>query len=104
MSDSAADRFLAFMKSPSMQSVPGYRKALEDRGWQVLAAEDTGLFAPCAELYTRIVGEQLAYDALKIIGFDAGAFESIGGESACAFALARARRLMQGRFIARAQG
>jgi hypothetical protein len=101
MSDEEASRFLRFMKFPSVQDIGGYRSLLADRGCEVLAAEDTGLFAPCVDLYIDMIEKQLTYDALKIIGFDTALMESLGAEMHFMQGLARAGKIAQGRFIAR---
>ncbi len=100
-SDAEAERFLTFMKFPSVQSLDGYSAPLRKHGCEVLVAEDTGRFAPCADLYLNMLNMQLTYDALRIIGFDAALMASLGGELNFVAELARAGKIIQGRFIAR---
>jgi SAM-dependent methyltransferase len=101
LSPAEADRFLRFMKFPNVESLGGYAKLLEGAGCEVLEATDTERFAPHVELYMKMVEMQLTYDALRILGFDMKALESIGGEMAWMLDLARAGKVAQGRFVAR---
>ncbi len=95
-----ADRFLTFMKFPGVQDIKGYEGLLEKAGCKVLRAEDTGRFAPYVDLYKGMLGKQLTYDALKIIGFDRDLFEAMAGEMAFMGELARAGKIAQGLFVA----
>lgn len=104
LSHEEASRFLRFMKFPNIQDIGGYRDLLTARGCEVLAAEDTGLFAPCVDLYIDMIEKQLTYDALRIIGFDTALMESLGTEMHFMQRLARAGKIAQGRFIARKKG
>ncbi|MBP7935555.1 MAG: class I SAM-dependent methyltransferase [Phycisphaerae bacterium] len=101
MSDAEADRFLRFMKFPSVQDLGGYRGLLESCGCAVVTAEDTGRFAPHAELYVQMLSTQLRYDALKIIGFDSATMEGLMGELRFVRDLARTGKIAQGLFVAR---
>jgi hypothetical protein len=67
----------------------------------VLVAEDTGLYAPCIDLYINMVDRQLTYDALRIVGFDQGVLESLAGEMNFTRELAQAGKVIQGRFVAK---
>ncbi len=101
LSDGEAQRFLGFMKFPNVQDLAGYQALLGKHGCEVLAAEDTGRFAPCADLYLNMLNMQLSYDALRIIGFDRELMESLGGELNFVAQLAHAGKIAQGRFVAR---
>jgi ubiquinone/menaquinone biosynthesis C-methylase UbiE len=101
LSDADAERLLRFMKFPSLQDIAGYARLLADRGCEVLAAEDTGRFARYLDLYLDMIQMQLTYDALRIIGFDAVAMQTIGSDMAFLRELAHAGKLTQGRFVAR---
>ncbi len=103
LTDVEAERFLEFMKFPSLQDVPGYRQALETNGCEVLAAEDTGRFAPHIDLYLDMLERQLTYDALRIIGFDTTMMGALAEELKFAQKLAHAGKLSQGLFVARKQ-
>jgi SAM-dependent methyltransferase len=96
-----AERFMRFMKFPSLQDLPGYREMLEANGCEVLAAEDTGRFAPWLELYLTYLERQLAYDAFRILGFDYGLMSSVESEMKAALKLAQDGKLAQGLFVAR---
>ena len=89
------------MKFPNVQDLDGYAGAVGKHGCEVLAAEDTGRFAPCADLYLNMLNMQLTYDALRIIGFDPALMESLGGELNFVAQLAHAGKIAQGRFVAR---
>jgi ubiquinone/menaquinone biosynthesis C-methylase UbiE len=103
LSDAEAERYLRFMKFPSVQSIADYRKLLERNGCRVLEAEDTGRFAPYVDLYLQMVDMQLTYDALGILGFDFEALGAVAGEFGFIQQLAHAGKIAQGRFIARRQ-
>ena len=99
-----AERFLRFMKFPSILSIDDYAALLAGQGCEVLAAEDTGLFAPCTDLYVRMLDMQLAFDALRIIGFDSALMESLRKEMVFMRELSHAGKIAQGRFVARKRG
>lgn len=101
LSDTEAERFLSFMKFPTLQSISDYRALLAKNGCEVVEAEDTGRFAPYMDLYVQMVDMQLTYDALSILGFDADALGAVAGEFAYLQELAHAGKVAQGRFIAR---
>lgn len=101
MADSQAERFLRFMKFPNVLDLDGYRGLLSRKGCEVVTAADTGRFAPYVDLYLSMVGMQLTYDALKIIGFDSGVMEAIAREMKFVQQLAHEGRIAQGLFVAR---
>jgi SAM-dependent methyltransferase len=101
MSDAEADRFLRFMKFPSLMNLADYPRLLEANGCAIEAARDTGRFHPCIDLYLSMLGLQLTYDALKIIGFDQTMMAGLGGEMMFARELAAQGKLVQGLFVAR---
>jgi len=101
LSDEEAERFLKFMKFPSVQDLDGYRDLLTGNGCEVVAAEDTGRFAPYVDLYLNMLNMQLTYDALKIIGFDSDLMGAMGEEMASMQGLAHAGKIGQGLFVAR---
>jgi len=96
-----ADRFMRFMKFPTFASLDDYRRLLEENGLVVERAEDTGRYAPCLDLYLRMLTEQLTSDALRIIGHDMELMQALGGEMAFIQQLAHAQKVIQGLFIAR---
>ena len=101
LTDAEAERFLSFMKFPSMQDIPGYSAALRQNGCTVLAAEDTGRYASCVDLYLAMLNKQLTYDALRIVGFDQALMQSLAGELVFTQQLAHAGKIIQGLFVAR---
>jgi SAM-dependent methyltransferase len=101
LSAGEAERFLKFMKFANMETIPGYRALLTQNGCRVIAAEDTGRFAPCVDLYLDMVNRQLTYDCLRILGFDSGALAAVGGEMVFTQGLARAGKVVQGLFVAK---
>jgi SAM-dependent methyltransferase len=101
MTQQEADRFLTFMKFPNIMDLGGYRSLLSANGLQVWVAEDTGRFAPYVDLYLDMLNKQLTYDALRIIGFDMGLMQTLGGEMAFMQQLAHAGKIAQGIFIAK---
>lgn len=101
LSDAEAERYLTFMKFPSVQDLDGYKALLEGNGCKVELAEDTGRFAPYVDLYLNMLNMQLTYDALKIIGFDMDLMQAMGGEMTFMQELAHAGKIAQGLFVAR---
>jgi ubiquinone/menaquinone biosynthesis C-methylase UbiE len=104
LSQPDAEQFLRFMKFANIQSLGGYRDLLQANGCEVLAARDTGRFAPCIDLYLNMLGMQLTYDALQIIGFDQEMMADLAAEMAFTQQLARAGKIAQGLFVARKKG
>jgi len=96
-----AERFLTFMKFPSILDLRGYPELLETNGCTVQTAEDTGRFAPYMDLYLDMLNKQLTYDALRIIDFDAALMQTLAGEMMFMQQLARQGKIAQGLFIAR---
>ena len=101
LSAQEAERFLTFMKFPNIEDLKGYQDLLTANGCQVQVAEDTGRFAPYMDLYLAMLNKQLAYDALRIIGFDMALMQAMGGEMAFMQQLAHAGKIAQAIFIAR---
>jgi SAM-dependent methyltransferase len=101
LSDAEVERFLGFMKFPSLCDLGDYPRLLAKHGCEVVEAVDTGRFAPCVDLYLQMVEMQLGYDAAKILGFDLEAMGALAGEFAFLQELAHAGKVVQGRFVAR---
>lgn len=100
MSAGELERVLAFMKFPNLQSLASYPALIEQNGCKMKHVEDTGRFADHVELYQKMIGMQLTYDALKIIGFDEKLLAMLGGEMGAMEKLAREGKIVQGMFIA----
>ena len=100
LADEEARRFLTFMKFPNVQDIDGYADLLKANGCAVAMAEDTGQFARHCDLYLDMLNMQLTYDALKIIGFNAGLMAAMGKEMAFMRDLAHMGKIAQARFIA----
>ena len=101
LSQAEAERYLRFMKFPNVQTLGGYSDLLKANGCDVLVAKDTGRFAPYVDLYLNMLGMQLTYDALKIIGFDQNLMGAMAGEMVFMQQLAHAGKIAQGLFVAR---
>lgn len=101
MSDAEAHRFLDFMKFPSLQNLNGYSDLLTQNGCEIVTAENTGRFAPCADIYMEMLTKQHTSDALKIIGYDMELFQAMGAELTFTQNLAHEGKLIQGLFVAR---
>ncbi len=101
LDDSEAFRFMRFMKFPTLATAGDYRQLLEAAGLVVGRVEDTGRFAPCLDLYIRMLTEQLASDALRIIGYDMEMMQTLGGEMQFIQGLAHAGKVIQGLFVAK---
>lgn len=81
--EETAARICGFMKFPYVESRKSYEDMLEKNGFSIRSSEDcTPHFASCCDLYIRMLTEQLTFDALRIIGWDMGMFEAMGGEMA----------------------
>jgi hypothetical protein len=89
------------MKFPNVLGQEEYAGLLSAHGCDVLAAEDTGRFAPYVDLYLSMLNMQLTYDALRIIGFDTELMGAMGQEMGFMRDLAHAGKIAQGRFVAR---
>jgi SAM-dependent methyltransferase len=100
LSSREADRLLRHMRFPSLLSVDDYRDLLVGAGFRVDVAQDTGRFAPHFNLYRQIVTQQLTYDALKAVGFDAERMDALEREREFIAQVARETKLIQAMFVA----
>ena len=103
MSETEEQRLLRFMKFPNLQNLNGYSRLLTDNDCQVTTCEDSGLFATHVDLYLSMLRMQLTSDALRIVGFDMNAFQSILEEMTFMQQLAHEQKIVQGRVVARKQ-
>lgn len=87
------------MKFPYMESIPGYKKLLEDNGFEVKEASQIE-FADYVDFYIKMLTDQLTYDALRIIGDDMELFQAMGGEMAYMSEVAHKDKMTRGRFVA----
>lgn len=101
MSAEENHRYLAFMKFPNVESIPGYTQLLQNNGCKVIEASDTGRFDPYVDLYLNMVDKQLTYDALRILNFDTDMLSAVAAEMMFLSQLAKAGKIAQGRFIAK---
>jgi SAM-dependent methyltransferase len=101
LSDAEADRFLRFMKFPSLLTIGEYDDLLRRNGCDVRCAEDTRQFARHIDLYLDMLALQLTGDALRCVGFDQNLLGALGAEMTFAQGLAHAGKIAQGRFVAR---
>ncbi|MCX8107596.1 MAG: methyltransferase domain-containing protein, partial [Verrucomicrobiae bacterium] len=101
MSEAEANRFLSFMKFPSVLTLAEYGDLLVGNGCSVVHSRDTGRFAEYVRLYIDMIEKQLTYDALKIIGFDTSIATSLMGEMRFLQSLAAEGKIIQGLIVAR---
>jgi len=101
MTPGEAERFLAFMKFPSVLTLKEYGALLEASGCELQIAQDTRRFPQYMPLYLDMIERQLTYDALKIIGFDQNLAGALVGEMRFLQALANDRKIIQGLVVAR---
>lgn len=101
LSQPEADRFLRFMKFANIESIDGYCDLLKANGCEMLAAKDTGRFSPYIDLYLNMLGMQLTYDALQLVGFDQSLMQAMAAEMAFLQQLAHAGKIVQGLFVAK---
>lgn len=95
-----AERFLCFMKFPSLASLEDYKSLLAANGCKVSTARDTGRFPAYVPLYIDMIEKQLTYDTLKIIAFDGALAQSLLGEMRFMLSLAKAGKIIQGLIVA----
>ena len=101
LSSSQAERINNFMKFPYMESRRGYEKILEENGFKIKSCEDLGKdFARHIRLYIDMLSEQLAFDALKIIGGEIPVFQAMGWEMAFMLKMAEVGKFSRTRIIA----
>ena len=100
MTGAEAGRYLAFMKFPNVLTLGEYQSLLEANGCSVRVAQDTGRFAVFLPLYLDMIEKQLAFDALKIMGFDRALAQGLAGEMRFMQALAQAGKISQGLIVA----
>ena len=103
LTDAEADRYLTFMKFPSVLALDEYTALLKSNGCAVKLAQDTGRFANCMPLYLDMLEKQLTFDALKIIGFDTALAQTLLGEMRFIQSLAQAGKIIQGLVVAEIQ-
>jgi len=104
LTQAESDRFLSFMKFPSLWDIATYSEALTGNGCTIIAAHDTRRFAPCAQLYATLLSSQFRLDALKIVGYDETVMGVIDGEMVFTLELAKSGKIAQGLFVARKNG
>ena len=100
LTEAEAARYLGFMKFPNVLTLGEYQLLLEKNGCAVRVAHDTGRFAAAMPLYLDMIGKQLTYDALKIIGFDTALAATLVGEMKFIQSLAEAGKIIQGLVVA----
>jgi ubiquinone/menaquinone biosynthesis C-methylase UbiE len=100
MTAEEAQRYLAFMKFPSVLTRGEYVGLLEAGGCTIREARDTGRFAEWVPLYLDMIEKQLTYDALKIIGFEAALAAALLKEMRFLGDLAKAGKILQGLIVA----
>ncbi len=100
MTAEESNRFLAFMKFPNLANIDDYASLLTSNGCTVRIAEDTGLYAPCIDLYLQMLDMQLSFDALKIIGWDTSFMGALAQEMVFIQGLAHQKKVVQGMFVA----
>ncbi|MFU8780926.1 MAG: class I SAM-dependent methyltransferase [Kiritimatiellia bacterium] len=101
LTEAEAVRFMRFMKFPSLASLEDYRELLQSEELEVIHTENTGRYAPCMDLYLRMLNEQLTSDALRIIAYDLELMKTLGGEMKFIQELAHANKIIQGLYVAR---
>jgi len=101
MSAPEASRLLRFMKFPTIAAMSDYVDLFQSNHCRIVAAEDTQRFPAAIDLYLAMLDQQLTYDALKIIGFDANLMQTMAGEMQFMQGLVRERKLVQGMLVAR---
>lgn len=101
LSDQQAERFMQFMKFPTLFSIEDYARGLTSCGCDITHAYDTGRFASHAKLYIDMVDKQLTSDALRLVGWDMNILASLAEELQFVLELAESGRIAQALFVAR---
>lgn len=96
-----AARFMRFMKFPSILTRREYAQLMTDNHCEIIHCEDTGRFPGHAAMYLDMLGKQLTYDALRIIGFDTDLMGRMAEEMKFMLQLARRKKIAQGLLVAR---
>ena len=100
LTSSEAERFLKFMKFPSLLTLPDYTALLKTNGCAIKTSQDTGRFPSHCALYIDMLNKQLTYDALKIISWNWAMAEGLLAEMAFMKCLAEEGKIIQGQIVA----
>jgi SAM-dependent methyltransferase len=101
LSSSEAERLLRYMRFPSILAIGDYRNVLDEAGFYIEVAQDTGRFSRHFSLYREMVTMQLSYDALKTVGFDQSRMDALERERDFIARLSHEDKIIQGMFIGR---
>lgn len=101
LTEDESRRLLTFMKFPNIADIDTYSDLLKSNNCTILAAQDTGRFAPYVDLYINMLTMQLTSDALRIINFDSELMKSLADEMAFMQQLAHQGKIIQALFVAR---
>jgi len=101
LSDAEVQRYLPLMSFANLEDIAGYVRLLSSCDCEVLTAEDTGRLADWFELAVRMIETQFTYDVLAIVGFQTELLKIICDNFRGLGDLARQRKIIQARFIAR---
>jgi len=101
MTADEANRYLTFMKFPSVLTLAEYGALLQRNGCEVRTTQNTGRFPQYVPLYLDMIEKQFTYDALKIIGFDQALAGVLLGEMRFMQSLAEAGKIIQGLIVAK---
>lgn len=101
LSEEEATRIQTFMKFPNIQTIDGYKELLSNNNCDVIAAEDTGRFVPCMDLYQNMSIMQFGYDIFKATGFNETLIATMTMETAFLRQCAQEKKIAQGLFVGR---
>lgn len=96
-----AQRALTLMSFSHVQDIGGYAWLLKENGCEVLVAEDTGRMAAFFDLALNMTETQFTYDMLATMDFQKEVLAAVKDSFRFFGDLARARKLVQARFVAR---
>lgn len=101
MTHEEAARVHGFLQMPYTESVDSYSAILEKNGMRIRSATDLcDQFAESMSLYTRMISEQLTYDALEILGDDPQRLDYVLAEWNYLIEMGREGKFGQGRIVA----
>ena len=101
LAEAEAQRMLALMNFQNVQDIAGYRRLLDVSDCDVGIAEDTGRLAAFFELALKMIETQFTYDVLATIQFRTDVLKVLTENLDFLGELARSRKLIQARFVAR---
>jgi len=93
-----ANRFMTFMKFPTLMTLPDYTAQMRHAGFRKIRSKSTPYFAQSMQLYLAEYTGQKAYDALRLLGFNVEVYAAVMNEMLFIEELARTKKIVQAYF------